>query len=136
MPIPLRMNLMPVSIKQFSVASTPLDADFGAPNVGQKKVYGGILALKAQVAYVTKDRQENAMTGDPGIGDGHLCFRKSDLDRQSIMLQKGDIITSIAGFDVNYKIIEVRPSGHLRKRANLIMAYFETNSEVRPNFRR
>ena len=49
MPIPMRMNLVAVELKQFSVADTRRDPDFNEPKQGASKAYGPTLALKAQV---------------------------------------------------------------------------------------
>lgn len=140
MAIPQRMNLVPVQIKQLdtvAIKTKRLDPDFDEPQAGQNKIYETVLDdLKAQIVYNKKDEREVALTGDPGTTVGHLCFRRKDLTSKGIILNKGDIITFIESFAVNYKIIEVRPSGHLRGKANLILAFFEPNEETNPSTRR
>ena len=138
MAIPIRMNPVDITIKQLDVAKSNArrDPDFDEMIHGQEKIYSTTISVRGQVCYQTKDEQEAALTGDPGNTDGHLTFRASDLARDGITLRKGDIIVDIAGFPTNYKIVEVRPQGHLRGRANLIMTFFVNNEETNPSIRR
>ena len=138
MSIPLRMNLVAVKIKKLVPASVVRDRHFDEPRAGENKVYGTVIPLNAQIVYDKVKERDAAMTGDPGTSKGHLCFRKDDLDLAAVpvVLKKGDIITEIAGVAVDYKITEVRPSGHLRGRANLLLTFFANNEDVVPTFKR
>lgn len=139
MAYPVCWNPVAVEIVQINKTQTVaerLDPDFGEPAYGQEKVYTSVLNLRAQIAYVKKDEQEAALTGDPAMADGHLTFRARDLERDGIVLQKGDVVRRIAGNPVDFKILEVRPQAHLQGKSWLTMAFFGPNEETRPSIRR
>lgn len=140
MPTPRKYNPVDVEITQMILLGTPTgtprDRDFDEPRSGQTKRYATTLALEAQIVYGSKDEKVVALTGDPGNTAGHLTFRKVDLDKSGIILAKGDKIKKIAGVSVDYKIVEVRPSGHLRRKANLLLAFFASNEDTNPTIRR
>lgn len=130
---PVRWNPSEVVIRQLRTSGPTVltDPDYGEMDQGRKKEYFSDLVLQAQIVYGEKDARAPAITGDVGEADGHLTFKATDLEAQGVSLSKGDLIVSIAGFPVNYKIIEVRPSGHLRGRNWLVLAYFKNNDEIR-----
>lgn len=140
--LPIRMNLMAIEIEPLlsfgTTGAAPIDPDFGEPLVGQQKRYGPLFTVQGQVVYNKNDREEVALTGDPSIGDGRCTFRKSDLDNAvpPVVIKKGDVIKSLAGEVVNYEIIEIRPSGHLKGKPNLLMAFFDVNEETNAALRR
>jgi len=136
MAIPHRYNPVNCQYKRFLPGSTRVDDDWGEPKVGAEKQYSDPIDIVAQIAWTNKERRERAVTGDPSNSDGHLCLKRAVVLSNGWVFAKGDIITSIADFPVNLTIIEVRPSGHLRGKANLLMLYFKENEETNPVLRR
>lgn len=139
---PIRWNPMPVKIKVLAdgsgvgaVGDTILDEDF-------KEVLGGVnipfddtLDLQAQIVYKEHDRREPVIGGDEDTGDGHLTFTLEFLEGAGLdplgagpKIKKGDRVVEVAGVTTDYRIIEVRPSGHLRsvdQKPMLWMCYFQ-----------
>lgn len=122
---PFRMNLVDVQMKLLDIPKTPLDQDYKEP--GQNKKYSDPIDLEAQVNYTRTDEVEAVRSGDRTTTDGHLCFRTSNIS--SLNLKKGDLITSIAGETVNYKVSEIRRQGHFRGRPIITFVFFEENKE-------
>jgi len=134
--IPQRMNTVAVVLSRIDKVSTPVDADFGSPEKGRDFARYTDVSVAAQVVYRKNSEEQNSLSGDPGASDGHLTFSRVYLDGISLMPSKGDLIKSIAGFPTNFRVTEVRPSGHLRGVYNLVMAYFEQNPNTNPSIRR
>ena len=136
--IPRRVNNVPVKIKLISrrnrlgeesaMSVTLLDTDFRQPKGKKIKGYmDGIedmLETSAQIVFNKTEKEFRTETGDASQSDGHLCFRKTSYDALEYSLVKGDVIVEISGRAVSYSIIEIRPSGHLKGKSNLILCYF------------
>lgn len=135
---------MPVKVKTLTaigatpaaVGTTILDEDFDEVLAGVETPYADtVLELQAQVAYKKHDRRESVMAGDLDAGDGHLCFTLEYLESVGLSplvagpkIKKGDRIVDIAGIETDYRIIEIRPQGHIRTtdtKPMLYLAFFE-----------
>ena len=142
---PHRWNPMPIQIRFLNhtsaVAGSLLDSDFGQVAGGASKPLGLVVELQAQVVYRKDKERTFTWGGDTEVGDGHLTFTEDYLTDEGYdplgsgdKIKIGDHIVSIAGNEVDYKIIEVRPSGHLKTRGNtpmLWMAFFEYDKETK-----
>ncbi len=129
MPIPYRMNTVPVEVTVL-ISDTDLeDTDYRAPT--PKQYSETILYLSGLVFYNSAEDQKPSGTGDVDDTLGRVTFKKSYLDGLGIELKKGDLFTKIAGRVVSYKITEVRPTGHLNGIQNLIRCVFEENEYKR-----
>jgi len=140
---PKRWNPMPVTIRQLqdkSVGDTLLDEDFDEVVGGVlTPVIGSDLELQAQVVYKKHDKWEPSLGGNVDIGDGHLCFTLEYLESVGLSpltggntISVGDRIVNMAGIATDYRIIEVRPAGHIRsidQKPMLYLAYFEFPKE-------
>ena len=115
--IPCLMNYVSVTIKQLNKSLGLIDPDYR--DVAQK-TYGIPFTVNAQINYFKVQRQEMSWTGDRDVSEGRIVFRAKDLEDAGIELQKGDIITSIAGEVFNYKIVEERYHGFVFGGANLL----------------
>ena len=136
---PLCWNPVAVQIVQLNAVQTVaqrLDPDFNETQYGQDKIYTTTLNLQAQIAYGIKDKQTAALTGDPASAAGHLTFRSKDLELAGIVLKKGDLVKKIEDHFVDFKVIEARPTAHLRGNSWLTMVFFAPNDETRPSIRR
>ncbi len=69
--------------------------------------------FKAQNRYKRKDEMDRNYTGDAKHAIGHLCISRKDYEKLTVKPEKNDIITSISGVSVRYKIVEIRPAGHI-----------------------
>lgn len=128
------MNLSKVKIRQIqSVANALLDADFGRPRTSSE-FQSTELTLACQVVISSHERLHPKQAGDPDRVAGHLVFRKRYLDGKAT-LRKGDKIVGILDKGttyrtVDYRVTEVRPSGHL-PNPTVIMVFFEHAKEER-----
>jgi hypothetical protein len=131
-----KYNPSVVIYKPLQVVNIPRDRDFDEPSQGQRKVYGAAVTTVGQVWYDDTDELEVALTGDPGVVKGHLTIRRSDVVRDGVTWSKGDLITSIAGFAVNYSVVDVIPRGHLKGVYNTLEVRFGENRETNAALRR
>lgn len=142
MTTPMRMNVVPVDILLYredgrlDATTVPLvvvDEDFrepmGAKTYGSAGGDGVPLQTEAQIVYELRDRRNMLETGEGEGSKGHLTFRKTTFDALSTPIQKGDRIVKIGGVDVDYKVIEVRPSGHIRGGPTIMLCFFEQNRD-------
>ena len=115
--LPNRLNLVTIQIKQLKKGSsdTYVDPDFAEPAgpIG----YTATVTLEGQVNLMSQDFKNlfRSITGDTNQSRGHLVFRNpvTDINGTAVTLQKGDIITSIAGESVEFYIYEIRPESPL-----------------------
>lgn len=131
MPFPKRMNPVNIKLHQRNAADTVMDSDFREP--ASTRAFDAGVVVKGQVNFGMKKyaEQDITMTGDKGDTMGWFCFRKSDLDRAGISLQKGDRVSEVAGEAMDLEIVEARPESPLRGRFLLIYADFEHVKEKR-----
>jgi hypothetical protein len=151
MTLPLRMNPMEVHIKlqgqpnrdssneqidQYTITMGDdnevqfgYDEDFREPSGARD--FSEPIVLTPQVA--TRDFKElrASMTGDEERQDGHLTFRKSDLDEAGISLENGDRIVKMGDFDVDIMIDQVRPLAPLRGKFLLLQVDYKRNISKR-----
>lgn len=139
MPIPHRMNLVPIEIiliaKEGRVTSKDrphIDPTYRRPR--GEKLYKGVnnsdvLNLDAQIFYQRQEDKFNTDMGDSPRTDGNLTMRKTDFEDLKEQPIKGDLIVKIDDDDVEYEIVEVRHAGYLRGRSNLIMMFFKRSKE-------
>lgn len=87
--------------------------------------------LNAQV--VTRRFQElvETVTGDQERQDGHLTFRKSDLDQENIEFENGDRIVKIGDFEVDLMVEQVIPRAPLRGSFLLLQVDYKRNQSKR-----
>ena len=135
MAIPVRMNLVDCEYKRLVLSSTKHDPDYDEPKSGRAKAYTAVIPIKAQIVWGKKEQRYRAATGDPADSAGHLCLKMHTVLSKGWTFTKGDLITKVAGFEVDLEIIEVRPSGHLRGKANLLMLYFKERTDTNPALR-
>lgn len=134
MSFPIRMNLTSVRIRQRSaLGAVHADPDFEAPRSGT--LQGAEVTLRCQVEYNVFQRRRPTRTGDEEPVNGRLVFSRRYLDRQAVTLQKGDRVTGVRDRGlvfraVNFRIIEVAPSGHL-PNPGLVVAFFQHDREDR-----
>lgn len=139
---PIRMNTVPVKIlirradgrmDSSNIPIVVIDEDFWEP-IGSK-IYGSAggedvpVTTEAQVVWGLLDIRNRTETGDAAESRGRLTFRKTTYDSLDATIKKGDIIVDIAGVQVDLKVTEVRPSGHLFGGPLLMMVFFEQNRE-------
>ncbi len=93
----------------------------------------GPITISGQVNYGTgaNERLQRSRTGDIGDSRGHFVFRKTDLDEASVVLKKGDIVTSVAGVAVSLEIIQIRHQCPLKGVFLTTVVEFRDRSEVR-----
>jgi len=142
---PRRWNPKPVKIRKLnrnsSVGNSLLDEDFGDVFGGVDVPIEGILELQAQVAYKKRDERDFSLGGDALDADGHLTFITDYLQEVGLdpfngtTIEKGDRIVEIDGVEVDYRIIEFRPGGHLKTAGPtpiMFLAYFESPRDENP----
>jgi len=117
--IPLRMNPVTVKLRKYEKTATIMDDDFNEPQ--SVRNYSTEYEVRCQVVYGIQDKVVSEYTGDASLVKGHLTFRKRDV---TTVIETGDRIVEIAGESFEYEIDEIRRSGHLKGRANLLMAFF------------
>lgn len=105
------------------------DEDFREPS--GKRQYKDPIVVTPQVATRRFNEMIATITGEEPEQDGHLTFRKSDLDKENINLQSGDKIIKMADFDVDLIIEEVQPRAPLRGRFILIEVQYKHNVNKR-----
>jgi hypothetical protein len=127
---PFRMNLMRIVIEQLNTIATVKDADFREA-VGVKH-HSTLIEVEGQVNLATRPEYLDSApsrSGDTEPTRGKLVFRKSDLDRDSITLQKGDRIVEVgpaaSPTSIDCKIDTVRPESPLRGDFLLIVVEFK-----------
>jgi len=138
---------MPVRIKVLSDGSAGgaagdkiIDEVFGEVLGGARTPFDSTLDLQAQVVYKAHDKRDPVIAGDQDVGDGHLCFILEYLESVGLdplgsgdKIKKGDRIIEIAGETTDYRIIEMRPAGHIKTadiKPMLWLAYFEFPADV------
>jgi len=141
MPIPMRMNPVPIELvliaKQgrFTGKDKPaIDPVYRRPR--GRKIYHGTntaatLKINAQIVY---DRQEDKVPtelGDSPITSGHITMRKRDYDALTNPIIKGDLVVKVDDHDIDppYEVSQVLHGGYLRRKANLMLIYFERTLE-------
>jgi len=134
MPVTIKV-LTPADATPGAVGNTVLDEDFDEVLAGVDIPFNDEWDLEAQVVYHKHDERSGVRAGDLNLGDGHLCFILEYLESIGLSplvagskIKKGDRIIQIAGIDTDYRIIEVRPAGHIASVDNkpmLYLAYFE-----------
>ena len=141
---PFKMNLTTVEIRPLprshGTSSQQLDSDFLEPT-GPYDYMSPIL-LDAQVVMEQYERNLTTLSGDLKPIIGRLVFRNIDL-RLSLealgldKLMNGDLIIKVEDVDVEYEIVEVRPTAWLRQRGGskatpqTMTAFFGHNREER-----
>jgi hypothetical protein len=130
---PARMNTVEIVVRKLSKERTHWDPDFEEPVT--KKDRSEEVVLRGQVnlgkAGAAFERRSPSLTGDRSESDGHLVFRKADLDAAAVRLAKGDRVVRIAGEPVDFLLTEVRPESPLRGGFLLVYAEFAHNREER-----
>ena len=147
---PYKMNLTDVEIRPLprshQVSSQQVDSDFQEPTGPYN--YDAAVLLEAQVVMEQYERNMTMQSGDVKPIIGRLVFRNKDLRvaLEALGLDKlmnGDLITKVEDVDVEYEIVEVRPTAWLRPRRGVratpqtMTAYFshyreERNATARP----
>ena len=147
---PYKMNLTDVEIRPLprshGTSSQQVDSDFLEPTGPYD--YDSALLLQAQVTMEKYERNLTLLSGDIKPIIGRLVFRTKDLkdDLAAVGLDKlmnGDLIIKVEDVDVEYEIVEVRPTAWLRPRRGVratpqtMTAYFshyreERNATARP----
>jgi len=141
MPIKIKV-LTPIGGTPAAVGNTVLDEDFDEVIAGVDIPFASdLLELQAQVADKKHDRRESVIGGDLDPGDGHICFTLEYLESVGLSplvagpkIKKGDRIVEIASIETDYRIIELRPQGHIRTTAQvpmLYLAFFEFPADQR-----
>jgi hypothetical protein len=130
---PERMNTVEIVVRKLAKNRTHWDSDFEEPIT--KKDRSVEIFLRGQVnlgrAGSAFERRSPSLTGDRAESDGHLVFRKADLDAAGVTLAKGDRVIRIAGEAVDFLLTEVRPESPLGGGFLLVYAEFEHNREER-----
>jgi len=141
---PCRMNLTTVEIRPLprshGVSSQQLDSDFLEPTGPYD--YQAPILLDAQVVMEQYERNLTTFSGDVKPITGRLVFRTKDLrlKLEALGLDKlmnGDLIIKVEDVDVQYEIVEVRPTAWLRPRRGVkatphtMTAYFGHYREER-----
>ena len=105
------------------------DEDFREPS-GIRQLSDPII-VTPQVA--TRDFNElvATVTGNEKRQQGHLTFRKQDLDDENLELKNGDRIVKMEDFDVDLIIEQVQPRAPLRGKFLLIETEYRRNINKR-----
>ncbi len=131
MVFPILMNLVNIEISQLKILETFVDDDFREPI--SRKIRGSTILVKGQVNFGSKSFEERSITrtGDMEPTDGHLVFRKIDLDGLGVTIRKGDRVTKIAGLPTTLIVREVRPESPLNGAFLLLYVVLEHDREAR-----
>ena len=134
---PLRMNLIPVTIRPLGRSSALTDEEFRdlAPKDYDESGANDYI-VNAQINWKKTGEQPKNYnyTGDENESYGRLVVRKSDLDDAGVSIDKGDLIVLIGGYRVincRYKIVAREPKGHLNAVPNLLFFRFTEDEYVR-----
>jgi hypothetical protein len=131
--LPARLNTVEIVVRKLSKDRTHWDPDFEEP-IGTKDrseevvLQGQVNLGKPGSAF---ERRSPSLTGDRAESDGHLVFRKADLDAAGVTLAKGDRVVRVAGEAVDFLLAEVRPESPLGGAFLLVYAEFTHNREER-----
>lgn len=109
----------------------------------KKKFKSVAVEFNAQNVYKKKDEIASEYTGDSENAIGRLCISKEDYDDIALTdrPEKHDVIISISGLTVRYKIVEVRPTGHIDlwssfgvgvAEHSLFLIFYEQDKEEKP----
>jgi hypothetical protein len=146
---PYKMNLTTVEIRPLprahGTSSQQLDSDFQEPTGPYS--YMAPIELYAQVVFEQYEKKLTALSGDIMPIVGRLVFRNKDLrlrlEAEGLdKLKNGDLITKVEDVDVEYEIVEVRPTAWLRPGRGVkatpqtMTAYFSHYDEERAAVRR
>jgi len=131
--LPERMNTVEIVVRKLSKDRTHWDRDFEEPVTKKDRsaevtLHGQVNLGRAGAAFA---RRSPSLTGDRVESDGHLVFRKADLDAAGVTLAKGDRVVRIASEDVDFLLTEVRPESPLRGGFLLVYAELDHNREER-----
>ena len=135
---PFRINKVDIEIRPLSTTSIVLDDDFREPLT--QDIFGDPVMLRGQPNFGdsshNKETRVATPTGDWDPSEGHIIFKKADLDSGGFTPTPGDVITKIAGQDFSadadrLRIIEVRPESPLRGEFKLIYCEFANDAKLR-----
>lgn len=128
---PFRLNLVEIVLRPLAKADTAWDPDFREP-LGAKAT-GKEVTLLGQVNLGSKQLRERdrTATGDREPSEGHLVFRRMDVEAAGIAVKKGDRVVRVAGEPVDFVITEVRPESPLAGKFLLVYAEFTHDVEAR-----
>lgn len=125
--LPLRLNKARIIIKNLQRSNTVRDPHFREP-IGQKsfsddiEVYGQIRFFSSKYVYKELDR---TITGDREKVAGRITFKRTDLVKQGVSINKGDKIVSVGRVGqeimINGRVIAVNPYA-FRKGINLLVS--------------
>jgi len=132
---PISMNLVDITIKQLDVVNTHVDSDFREPI--SRKVEGASITLQGQINFGNKafKNDSDERSGNNALTIGHVLFKKSVLDDQSIVLRKGDRVIAIASQATDLIIHEVRPESPLDGDFLLIYCELEEDKQKHSSIR-
>lgn len=135
---PFKINKVDIEIRPLSTSSVVLDEDFREPLT--QDIFGDPIKLRGQVNFGDsshrKEERVAGPTGDMDLSEGHIIFKKRDLDSGGFTPSPGDVITKIASQDFSadkdrLRIIEVRPESPLRGDFLLIYCEFAHDAKLR-----
>lgn len=148
---PCKMNLADVRVlplrRSGSTSTEQLDEDFQEPT-GPYQRMDSTLVLQAQVVFERYERNMTLFNGDTKPVIGRLVFKTTDLYTVLAAagiaeLANGDMITGLgrdaqtgAIKEVDFLILEVRPTAQLHGGPATTTAYFGHNTEVRAGSKR
>lgn len=143
---PIRMNKNDITVKvlineenaEIFAPDDPTDYDsvFRQPSTPGGKKYSDSIVLVEAAQFKNKKLQKWNFKDVDNVGlesDAHLVISMEDWEvitaTIGCKLKKGDLITSIAGNDVELVINEIRPTGFLGGRNTLFMLNLSDNSK-------
>lgn len=131
--LPSRMNTVEIVLRKLGSDRTHWDPDFEEPLTKKNRteevvLHGQVNLGRSGSAF---DRRRPSLTGDRAESDGHLVFRKADIEAAGVTLRKGDRVVRVAGEEVDFLLTEVRPESPLGGEFLLVYAEFEENREER-----
>lgn len=128
MAYPSIYNPVAVTIRQYNIAATIMDADFREP-VANHVSYTDLQTF-AQIVYKKEGELQPAFSGDLSLCEGYLVFTRTVFDALThTPIKKGDKIILVEDQTVDYDVSEVRRTGTLRGRSWLVLVYFMQPSE-------
>ena len=136
MTLPKRLNLIRIVLGQLDKTSTFVDDDF-RQQVGAKRRFTEVI-VQGQINIGLRRGKKLAVTARGKTGDeeksrGHCLFRRADLKKQGVVIQKGDQILRVGPTGdevvVNGVVIEIRPESPLRGAFLLDYVEFEHDLE-------
>lgn len=124
---PRLIHPVQVVVAQVDPAGQTLDPDFGTPQGTPARIERH---LHGQVRLTRGQQLQMTPGGASPLANaiGQVVFERAALERASVKIQPGDVITQVDGAPVRYRVLRVDPHGTYGGRTWLVMAVFGAES--------